>query len=383
MKTITQYTLHHIIFLPSTLYKNTTILLPQLYTLKEQFDSAFFHTYVCSSYSNSDFSHSVFSISETNDIPLTSFFMSHSTYQYSNTLSLNDFKYFLSNFKTMSAINPLETLFISSADIELSFLKELKLPSVAYKNQYLPNQELFQTHYLFESISDFTIQTLSRAYQRFYHLPVTILNTRHLTLRELTVSDMKQLFKIYQEPSITRFIPTESDLKELEKKHESYIKNFYEFYEYGLWGVFLKDTNTLIGRCGVQQPSELSVDTKSIFTDTNGIILELSYMIDTHFQHQGYALEIAKAILNYAHYTLECHNIISFISPNNLPSIRLAQHLNMKPYKKVFHNGYDHILYYIDFKKKYLISREQTLRSFSNNPDTRVYGKRYGHSQKL
>ena len=351
MKTTDQYRLHDIIFLPSTLYKNTAILLPKLYALEEKSNSAFFHTYICSPHVYSDFSHSVFSISEADETTFASFCISKPTFQQKNTLLLNDFKCFLSNLKTVFSINPFETLFISSSDIELSFLKELKLSSVAYKNPHLSNQKLFHAPYLFENISDFTMQNLTMAYQRFYHLPVTILNTKNLTLRELTVSDMKQLFKIYQDPSVTRFIPAESDLNELEKKHEAYIKNYYEFYEYGLWGVFLKNTNTLIGRCGLQQPSELSIDMTSLFIDTNGSILELSYMINSHFQHQGYALEITKAILNYAHDTLKCHNIISFIASENLPSVNLAKRLNMKPYEQIFYNGYNCVLYYIDLKR--------------------------------
>lgn len=424
MKQTAPYTLCNIIFLPSTSYQNTSILFPQLSTLYKEINSVIPRIYICSPnvyseiYSDAylEYSYSVFPISEKNELLLytnntnsmintfETLPLSNNTIetlqQFSNNLNitvlsklknnnfyLNDFcsdnfKYFLSHLETFYSINLHEAIFISSADDELSVLKEQQLSAIAYKNPHLSNQELFHSSYLFEHVSDLNMENICMVYQRFYHLPVTILDTKHLILRELTVSDMKQLFTIYQEPSMTRFIPKEISLQELEKKHAAYIRNHYEFYEYGLWGVFLKDNDTLIGRCGVQQPSELPPDIKNLFIDTDGIILELSYMIDTHFQHKGYALEITRAILNYVCHTLECYNIISFISPENLPSIKLAEHLNMKPYKNFYHNGYNCTLYYLDFKKKYLSSREHVLHSFANNPDTKVYGKRYQSFQK-
>lgn len=377
MKKITTSTLQYIIFLPSTLYKNTSFSPLKFITLKNFPSSFLSQIYFCGYHAYSNFMCSTFALSEISKDDFVFFTNVNQTSPPSQNLTLDNFKLFLSNLTKHFLINLNKTLFISSSDIELAFLKELNLPSVAYQNPYFPNQELFQTSYLFEDISDFDMQNLSIAYQRFYHLPVTILDTKRLTLRELTVEDMKQLFKIYQNTSITKFIPSETSLLELKKKQMAYIKNHYSFYEYGLWGVFLKNTNTLIGRCGLQQAPELPLKIKLPFIDTTETILELSYLIDTPFQKQGYALEITKAILNYANHNLNFHNIISFIAPENLSSIKLAKRLNMKPSEMVFYNGYDCIIYYIDFKKKYLMSREHSLCSFSNHPDTRVYGKRY------
>lgn len=375
MKLTMQYTLKHVIFLPSTLYKNIAISFSWLSTLKQTSCISF---YFCNCHAYSNFADSILSLSELTKSTFDSFYNINQTFSPMHP-SLNDFKSFLYKLENLLQLNLDETIFISSSDRELFFLKKLEFPSIAYNNPYLPNQELFQASYLFENISDLNRKNISTAYQRFYHLPVTILHTKRLTLRELTVEDMKQLFKIYQNPSMTKFITSESDLTILEKKQNAYIKNFYEFYEYGLWGVFLKNTNILIGQCGLQQAAELPLKTKSLFIDTTETILELSYMIDVPYQKQGYALEITKAILSYANHTLECHNIVSFIASGNFSSVKLAKRLNMKPSEMIFHNGYNCMIYYIDFKKKYLMSRDHTLCSFSNHPDTRVYGKRYSH----
>lgn len=379
METNIYHQLHTIFFLPSTLYQNSTITFHYLHTFKKTLSTVNIQLFLCRSF---DTCNSIIEASSfDSDFLASNIFISNSSsncpYEKLLSISLETFEEFLSYLTHTLKINLQETLFISSMDIELSFLKQFHLPAIAYKNPALTNQSLFQVSYLFEAMNDFNNNSFLLAFQRFHHYPVTILNTAHLILRELTIDDMIPLFEIYQNPSVVQFIPRETDLNELQKKHAAYIKNQYEFFEYGLWGVFLKSSNSLIGRCGIQQAPEFIEKEHIPFLSSKDAILELSYLIDSDFQHYGYAFEITRSILNYTHHVLGCHNIVSFIPIENTASINLAKRLNMKPFHTTFYQNQHCMIYYLDFKANYLLARKHTLRSFSLNPDTQVYGKRY------
>lgn len=57
---------------------------------------------------------------------------------------------------------------------------------------------------------------------------------------------------------------------------------------------------------------------------------QLGFIIKKEFQNNGYGTESAKRILKYAFESLDAHRVLSTCHPDNLPSIRVIEHLNMR-----------------------------------------------------
>lgn len=149
------------------------------------------------------------------------------------------------------------------------------------------------------------------AYRRLAGLPLDILETRRLKVREGTVEDVEAYYEIYSDPSITLYMENLYEDKEVERDYmRAYIDRIYGFYGYGLWSVILKETGRVIGRAGlsVRQGYELP---------------ELGFVIDVRYQKKGYGLEVCRAILAYAKKELVFEKVQALVDKDNLISKRL------------------------------------------------------------
>lgn len=179
----------------------------------------------------------------------------------------------------------------------------------------------------YDDISQLTVDYLENQWKRAHGLPATISNTQRLILRELSNQDIPYLYKIREKNEILAHLPPLESLETELEKHTYYIKNQYEFFDYGLWGVFLQN-GTLIGQAGIQNHEY-----------HNRSMLELSYLIDPEYQKQGYATEAILAIYQYAIDHLECNQMIAIIAKNNLASIKTAMNLGMKRMESIEYLG--------------------------------------------
>lgn len=90
----------------------------------------------------------------------------------------------------------------------------------------------------------------------------------------------------------------------------------YGYYGYGMWAVVDHESGKLIGRAGLEHREYDSE-----------VELELGYLIDPQFQHQGIATEICQAILKFAGENLDFPRINALTDPQNLASAALLQRL--------------------------------------------------------
>lgn len=79
-----------------------------------------------------------------------------------------------------------------------------------------------------------------------------------------------------------------------------------------------KDTQEVIGDIGVH------------FEDPQNLQCELGCTINEKYQHQGFASEALKAVIDYLFHHLKKHRVKTSIDPNNLPSIQLMERLNFR-----------------------------------------------------
>ena len=153
-----------------------------------------------------------------------------------------------------------------------------------------------------------------------------ITETERLILREFTLDDAEDFFRIYTDAETMRFqVLPENYSVEVERYYLArHIENYYETLGFGIWAVILKKNNRLIGRCGlVCQPLE------------GGEAIEVSYLIEREFWNQGFASEAASATLKLGFEKYNLQRIVAFIDPRNTASARVAEKIGMRFERKV------------------------------------------------
>lgn len=145
-----------------------------------------------------------------------------------------------------------------------------------------------------------------------------IFTTQRLILREMTEEDLPALKEILQDNLTMKAYEGAFSNEEVEE----WLKNQqarYEKYHFDLWGVVLKETVTMIGQCGLTiQPWK------------NEKVLEVGYLFNRKFWHQGYATEAAKGCKKYAFETLQASEVCSIIRETNIASQKVALRNGMK-----------------------------------------------------
>ncbi len=209
-----------------------------------------------------------------------------------------------------------EMLLIAASDQTIALGKEFEVATVGYLNPEIEGQSLSGVEYLIEGFEEVDASFLEKAWQRFHHIPWTIAETKRCMIRELTLDDMDDLFELYSDEELTKYMEPLFDYEEETTYQRAYINNMYRYFGYGMWLVFLKETGELIGRAGLEH-REYHGETE----------VELGYLIAAKYQRQGIATEVCRAILDYADEELDLQGMNCLIEEGNTPSINLAETL--------------------------------------------------------
>lgn len=209
-------------------------------------------------------------------------------------------------------------LMIAATGKTLGIIKYMNIASVGYLNPICGKQDLSQAEVLVEGFDEVDFFFLERIYQRKHGIPWTVIETDRCFLREMTMEDLDDLYRLYQEPEITKYMEGLYEDREKEEEYtKAYINNMYRFYGYGMWLVIEKQTGKVIGRAGLNN------------VDIHGEpALEMGYMIGKNYQNQGYATEVCEGILQYAAEATEFEMINCLIQKENIKSIHVAEKLD-------------------------------------------------------
>ncbi|MDO4299827.1 MAG: GNAT family N-acetyltransferase [Clostridia bacterium] len=139
-----------------------------------------------------------------------------------------------------------------------------------------------------------------------------ILETERLYLREMNQSDFKALCKILQDNETMWAYEGAFSDAEVQEWLDRQI-NRYQRWGFGSWAVVLKETNEMIGQCGL---------TMQPWKDKE--VLEIGYLFQRSFWHKGYATEAAKACKKYAFEILNADEVCSIIRDTNIASQNVA-----------------------------------------------------------
>lgn len=226
-------------------------------------------------------------------------------------------------FNRLSGKNAGQMLIISDSTLMVEALLSKGMYVLGIWHEENRSESFAGLKYVFTDIEEIAADSYEKAFQRYAHLPWEILRTRRCIVRETTVEDVDEFYRIYADPEMTRYMEGLFKNPEDEKRYtKDYIEKVYGLLGFGTWTVLRKEDGRIIGRAG--------------FSVRNGFDdIELGFLIGTQFQRQGYAYEVCSAILEYGRQVLQFDRVQTFVKAENTVSIHLCEKLGFKKTEEV------------------------------------------------
>ncbi len=139
-----------------------------------------------------------------------------------------------------------------------------------------------------------------------------VLETQRLALRELTQDDYDALCRILKDDKVMVAYEGAFSDAEVQQWLDRQLAR-YRQWGFGLWAAVLKETGEVIGQCGL---------TLQPWKDRE--VLEIGYLFQHRYWHQGYATEAARACKRYAFNVLKAEEVCSIIRDTKTASQRVA-----------------------------------------------------------
>ena len=175
-----------------------------------------------------------------------------------------------------------------------------------------------------------------------------ILETKRLVLREMEETDYEALCRMLQDPEVMYAYEHAFSDEEAWGWLHNQIRRYRE-EGFGLWAVILKESGEMIGQCGL---------TLQPYGEER--VVEVGYLFQKAYWHQGYAIEAAMACRDYAFKTLKIPSVYSIIRDNNLASQRVAERNGMRRVDQIVKHYYSmdmpHWIYRVDASEEIVVS---------------------------
>ncbi|MFB9868263.1 GNAT family N-acetyltransferase [Vreelandella sulfidaeris] len=142
---------------------------------------------------------------------------------------------------------------------------------------------------------------------------VQICETERLSIRALTLNDTPVLTQILSDPDVMKYSIRGVCDEAMTRRFIEWCLACYEAHGIGPWALIEKDSNTMIGFCGVS-PEEVNG------TEEAG----LGYRLATRYWNKGFAPEAANAILHYAFDKKKVPSVVALIEPDHVASQKVA-----------------------------------------------------------
>jgi RimJ/RimL family protein N-acetyltransferase len=139
-----------------------------------------------------------------------------------------------------------------------------------------------------------------------------LLETDRLSIRRMTPADAAFILEVLNEPSFIQNIGDRGvrTVPEAERYLEAGPLASYETHGFGLYLVELREHQEPIGICGLLKRQELED-------------VDLGFSLLPKYWAQGYALEAARAVLDYARDVLHLKRVVAITALHNEASARL------------------------------------------------------------
>jgi RimJ/RimL family protein N-acetyltransferase len=165
-----------------------------------------------------------------------------------------------------------------------------------------------------------------------------ILETKRLQLVPLGPSLAEQLWDVYADTEVARFVGGDSLTPAATGEQTIWFSRVWEERGYGQSAVFWRATGQMIGRIGLSYWPEWEE-------------VELGYVVARAAQGRGLAQEGARAWIDWAVANLSEDHLIAVIHPENAASARLAQRLGFAvDRRETTRDGIDVVVYRLNIR---------------------------------
>ncbi|MBI1343937.1 MAG: GNAT family N-acetyltransferase [Terrimonas sp.] len=164
---------------------------------------------------------------------------------------------------------------------------------------------------------------------------IPVIATERLYFRKFSEGDAPLLWKLNEDPAVTRY--TGDPIFSLEQALgvlKEIILPQYDLYGMGRWAVHLKVTGEFMGWCGLKNRPERNE-------------IDLGYRFMKVFWGQGYAYESAMASIEYGFKVLNLNTIIGRAMPENIASWKVLKKCGMRFVREEFVDGHPALTYII------------------------------------
>ena len=139
---------------------------------------------------------------------------------------------------------------------------------------------------------------------------MTEIETGRLKLRQWKSEDIGPYIRYFADEKDARYFGGPKNADDA-WRHMAMMIGHWQLKGFGYWAVEEKDGGDFVGCVGLWESHDWPE-------------LELGYWIAREKQRKGYAREAAEACVEYARDVLKAKSLVSYIDPNNEPSIQLA-----------------------------------------------------------
>lgn len=146
---------------------------------------------------------------------------------------------------------------------------------------------------------------------------ISHIKSPRLLLRKMSISDTAELFSIWSDSDVTKYMNIESF------NHVDQVKEMIQLFdklseknEAIRYSIIELESNKIIGTCGFN------------YLDFNNAKGEIGYDLNKAFWGQGFAKEAITYLIKYAFNDLCINRIEAKIEPENTSSIKLIEKLN-------------------------------------------------------
>ena len=171
-------------------------------------------------------------------------------------------------------------------------------------------------HLLLE-VDEVDDEVFENIYRRCAGIPWDIGETARTYIREFSMEDLDDLVALYNKPGMTDYMEPLFDYEAEKAYEQNYIDYIYKLYGFGMWLIYDKITNGLIGRAGIEIRETCTEDGQA----------ELGFCIASDRWNQGLAYEVCSKIVQLAREEYGMKSLIARCDPENKASRRLLEKL--------------------------------------------------------
>lgn len=145
-----------------------------------------------------------------------------------------------------------------------------------------------------------------------------VLQTTRLSLREMESRDAPFIVELLTDPSFLANIG-DRGVHDLEGAH-AYIDRWRDNYArdgFGMWLVELRDTQEIVGMCGIVRRDTLPSP-------------DIGYALLPRHWSKGYAVEACSAVRDHAIRVLGLPELLAIVSPGNAASVKVLERIGLR-----------------------------------------------------